>query len=461
MVRLRQGFLAAQPLVSKVVQLLMEQWYPGNSAERCEKELRSKSGPWDVFSVFSFLLRRRTVSKLAKSFGIESSDYERQELERMLKDVYAVRNWWAHVSVSALNCRQALVSLQNFIAQVPAVLKPAEAEDVCEQLQLLVCSFDQTSAASPMTVDEIAYFYFGSASRYLSQLCELVMQQSPDALFSVHLKRRMERKDARFRQKGVVEAVDVTRALIALNQEHRNHPAINMDEDDLRFYCETIRTTRNNFAHAPESGNRVVMVLLALGSLSRIVSLVSRMCTVDTAPAAALQSALADAAQHESLINDWQAELLQRAGMVDVKLLIDAVCDGHADELERCEYAPWATNNYRRLRLLTKSEVVGDYQAPADADELAKQLSKVQRALLNVVARVPPASRHCAASAADWLLSRVTHPKEGEESAQKDHMQELISVVQKAVSQDAAVQAGFTRPCSGDDIVQARAAIVR
>jgi hypothetical protein len=113
------------------------------------------------------------------------------------------------------------------------------------------------------------------------------------------------------------------------------------------------------------------------------------------------------------------------------------------------------------LRLLTKSEVVGDYQAPADADELAKQLSKVQRALLNVVARVPPASRHCAASAADWLLSRVTHPKEGEESAQKDHMQELISVVQKAVSQDAAVQAGFTRPCSGDDIVQARAAIVR
>ena len=379
----------------------------------------------------------------------------------MLKDVYAVRNWWAHVSVSALNCRQALVSLQNFIAKVPAALKPAEAEDVCEQLRLLVRSFDQTSAASPMTVDEIAYFYFGSASRYLSQLCELVMQQSPDALFSVHLKRRMERKDARFRQKGVVEAVDVTRALIALNQEHRNHPAITMDEDDLRFYCETIRTTRNNFAHAPESGNRVVMVLLALGSLSRIVSLVSRMCAVDTAPAATLQSALADAAQHESLINDWQAELLQRAGMVDVKLLIDAVCDGHADELERCEYASWATNSYRRLRLLTKSEVVGDYQAPADADELAKQLSKVQRALLNVVARVPPASRDCAASAADWLLSRVPHPKEGEESAQKDHMQELINVVQKAVSQDAAVQAGFTRPCSGDDIDQARAAIVR
>ena len=86
MVRLRQGFLAAQPLVSEVVQRLMEQWYPDSSAERCEKELRSKSGPWDVFSVFTFLRRRRTFSKLAKSFGIESSDSKWQELEQMVEE---------------------------------------------------------------------------------------------------------------------------------------------------------------------------------------------------------------------------------------------------------------------------------------------------------------------------------------------------------------------------------------
>jgi hypothetical protein len=460
MVQLRQGFMASQQLISDIVKLLIKHWHPGDFEERCEKEFHCKDGPWDVFAVFAFLLRRRTFSNLVKSFGFESSerDNDRQELVRMLKDVYYVRNWWAHVSVSASNCRQALVSLQHFIDKAPAIFKPAEADGVCEQLKRIVCSFDQTSAALPMTVDDIAYFYFGRASRHVSQLCELAMQQSPDALFSVCLKHRMDAKNPMFRQKGVIEAVDVTRALIHLNQTNRNHPAIIIDEEDLRFYCETIRTARNNFAHAADSGNRVIMVLLALGSLSRVTFLVSSMCAVDAASAAAVQSILAFAANHKSQIDDWQAELLERAGMVDIKLLIDAVCDGHVNELKRCEYEPWATDNYRRLRLLTTGHVLGDRQAPSNADEVAKKLSKELRTLLNVAARVPPSSRDSATSAANWLLS---HVKEVDGSAQNDHMKELISSVQKAVSQDAAVQIGFTRPCSIDATDRSRAAVVR
>jgi hypothetical protein len=50
---------------------------------------------------------------------------------------------------------------------------------------------------------------------------------------------------------------------------------------------------------------------------------------------------------------------------------------------------------------------------------MSRALSKEQRALVNVVARVPPASRSSIASASDWLLSRV---KNCEEPAQNDHM---------------------------------------
>ncbi len=103
---------------------------------------------------------------------------------------------------------------------MPSVFKPEEANCVSERLRCIVCTFDQTTAASPMTVDEIAYFYFVRASRNLSHLCELAMEQSPNALFSVYLKRRMVAKNPRFSQSCVLEAVDVSRSLIALHQDH-------------------------------------------------------------------------------------------------------------------------------------------------------------------------------------------------------------------------------------------------
>jgi hypothetical protein len=306
-----------------------------------------------------------------------------------------------------------------------------------------------------MTIDDISYFYFGRACRHLSLMCTSIMEQAPASLVSVYLKQRIYFKDAKFRQHGLVEAVDVTRALLALN-EHQQTTAF--DADEIHFDCETIRTARNNFAHAPTSGNRVIMVLLALGSLSRIISVVCRMCAADDASAAPVQAAIKDASTLRTQIQDWQLELLQRAGMTDAQALIDDVCEGHRTELDSCEYATWATDNYRRLRLLTKSQVVGARPAPANVDDISRALSKEQRALLNVVARVPPASRSSSASAADWLLSRV---KNCEEPAQNDLMQELIRVVQKAVSQDAQAQRAFAPHCSADDTDTTRASVIR
>jgi hypothetical protein len=461
MVRLRQSFLVVQPLISEILMRLMQEWQPDAAARAVEykKAFHSSDGPWDVFSVFSFLLRRRSFAKLIVSFGVHTAerDKEREELESILELIYAVRNWWAHVSVAAANCRQALVALRQFIALTPDGFKPpvAATSSVCGRLEGIERSFAQGEAAPHMTIDDISYFYFGRASRHLSLMCTSIMEQAPASLVSVYLSQRIYSKDAKFRQHGVVEVVDVTRALLALN-EHQQTAAF--DADEIRFDCETIRAARNNFAHAPTSGNRVIMVLLALGSLSRIISVVCRMCAADDASAAPVQAAIKDASTLRSQIQDWQVELLQRAGMTDVQALIDDVCEGHRTELHRCEYATWATDNYRRLRLLTKSQVVGAWQAPANVDNMSRALSKEQRALLNVVARVPPASRSSSASAADWLLSRV---KNCEEPAQNDHMQELVRVVQKAVSQDAQVQRAFTPPCSADDTDTARASVIR
>ena len=465
MVRLRQSFLVVQPLISEILMRLMQEWQPDAAARAVEykKAFHSSDGPWDVFSVFSFLLRRRSFAKLIVSFGVHTAerDKEREELESILELIYAVRNWWAHVSVAAANCRQALVALRQFIALTPDGFKPpvAATSSVCGRLEGIERSFAQGvaqgEAAPQMTIDDISYFYFGRASRHLSLMCTSIMEQAPASLVSVYLSQRIYSKDAKFRQHGVVEVVDVTRALLALN-EHQQTAAF--DADEIRFDCETIRAARNNFAHAPTSGNRVIMVLLALGSLSRIISVVCRMCAADDASAAPVQAAIKDASTLRSQIQDWQVELLQRAGMTDVQALIDDVCEGHRTELHRCEYATWATDNYRRLRLLTKSQVVGAWQAPANVDNMSRALSKEQRALLNVVARVPPASRSSSASAADWLLSRV---KNCEEPAQNDHMQELVRVVQKAVSQDAQVQRAFTPPCSADDTDTARASVIR
>jgi hypothetical protein len=201
------------------------------------------------------------------------------------------------------------------------------------------------------------------------------------------------------------------------------------------------------------------MVLLALGAMSRIISIVSRMCAADMASTATAQSTLMDACEHQSEIDDMQAELLGRTEMVDLKSLIDAVCEGHKHQLDRCEYVPWATDNYRRLRLLTKHEVVGNVskvqaQVIADTD-------KESRALLAVIARIPPASRVSAACAADWFLSRVNEclPQSDEVkmSSQNHLMQELINALQK----HALVQQGFARLCSDGDIDGARAEIVQ
>lgn len=57
-VLLRAGFLAAQPLVSECVRMLMARWYPDTHEDDCVRAFGSKDGPWDMFYVFDYLRKR-------------------------------------------------------------------------------------------------------------------------------------------------------------------------------------------------------------------------------------------------------------------------------------------------------------------------------------------------------------------------------------------------------------------
>jgi hypothetical protein len=57
-VLLRAGFLAAQPLVSECVRMLIARWYPDTHEDDCVRAFGSKDGPWDMFYVFDYLRKR-------------------------------------------------------------------------------------------------------------------------------------------------------------------------------------------------------------------------------------------------------------------------------------------------------------------------------------------------------------------------------------------------------------------
>jgi hypothetical protein len=442
MVMLHKAFLVVQPLMSEILKMLMFQWYPGQ--DPCTI-LRIE----DIFEVF--LILRRNLDNLNTSFSFHNPDQDqnRQQLQFILDQIFVTRNWWAHCSVSVENCRAAMLALRQFITLTPDAFKPSvAAASVCEQLECIERHLLPSRATLHMTLDDVSYFFFGRASRHLSSMCLYFMEHLPESRFSVYLKRSMQSKDESTRQHGIVEASDIVRSLWKL---HQYEPIIAINMRELRFDCEAIRSARNTFAHpVVSSGNRVILVLLALGSISRIMSLVSRTCVTHTTSPVTMQSVLKNASEHQTEIDTLQAELLERAGFVDVEALIDAVCEGPLISSPCSQYAPWATDIYRRLRLVIKGQVVG-YQAQGNthnAKELAQHLNKVQRTLLHVIARVPPCARDSPVSSADWLLSHV------------DAFPDLCDV-QNIVFQDARVQSGLSHLCTRDDLDRARAAVVR
>ena len=426
MLRLRQGFFMSQPFISDVIQRLFLEWYPDPESEKrrdaCASAFGSTEGPWDIFTIVKGLrLRPKMFQKLAARFGFDKpeKDSEKRKLESVLEQIYAVRNWWAHVQVTVANCRQALLAIKEFIALLPPDLKAASSEAVVSGVEGIISSISQPNVQSlSMSIDDLAYFYFGCASRHLSHVCATIMRTCRPAAICDYLQRQIEAKDAKFRGKGiivkqgsVIEAVDVTRALLALNRDNQLPEAIRIDSSSFNFDCEAIRTVRNHFAHAPEAGNSVVIVLLALGSLSRMISLVAQTCLhlthADAVSAAAARTTQADAQRFCSEINEWQAVLLCRAGMLDAGMLVAAVCRGYEQELNTNDYIKYARDDFQRLRLLVKGEVTGSCDVPSYASKLQGSDRSRERSVLNFVARVPPASAKCAESAVDWLIEQA------------------------------------------------------
>ena len=461
MMRLRQGFLIAQPLVSDAVKRLFAEWYPDPENTKCKdacaRVFGSSEGPWDIFTIVNGLLFKPGMfQKLAERFGVNSTekDSEKLKLEWTLVQIYAVRNWWAHVQVTVANCRQALLAITDFIAMLPPELKAGESDRIMSDLDGIISSISQPHAQSlSMSVDDMAYFYFGCACRHLSHVGTSLLKKCESLDFCAYLQRQIIIKDAKFlkrqmtvRQSSVIEVGDVTRALLALYQDHLLPPTIHVDSSSFNFDCDIIRTVRNHFAHAPEGGNSVILVLLALGSLSRIISVVLKTClhqAEGAAAAVAAVHAIQDGAGHFcSEINEWQAVLLEKAGMLDTKALVGAVCQGHRDVLGANDYRQYARDCFQQLRLLVKGEIVGSAPVPSFALELHGTNHSRERSILNFVARVPPAAAKCVESAVEWLVAQAR--------GQNLHMQSAVSFFKNDVLLQKADGSVFDAACSDD-----------
>jgi hypothetical protein len=469
MMRLRQGFLIAQPLISDVIKRLFVEWNPDPDNNKCKdacaRVFGTSEGPWDIFTIVKGLLFKPGIfQKLAERLGMNGTekDSENCKLGSTLMQIYAVRNWWAHIQVTVANCRQALLAITDFITILPPELKVGRSGSIMIEMDGIIRSISQSRAHSlSMSVDDMAYFYFGCACRHLSHVSTSLLQKCPSLAFCAYLQQQIIDKDTKFRQKhiivkqsSVIEVVDVTRALLALNQnqDHLLPHVIHVDSSSFNFDCETIRTVRNHFAHASEDGNSVFIVLLALGSLSRIISVVLRTCLhqadADKSAAAAARAILDDAELYCSEINEWQAMLLEKVGMLDTDALISAACQGYRDVLDANDYRQYARDSFQQLRLLVKGEIIGRHPIPSFASELRGINRSRERSILNFVARVPIALAKSVDSAVEWLVVQArTHNL---------HMQSAVSFFENEILFKKLDGSAFDAACNDDPHVSSQ-----
>jgi hypothetical protein len=186
------------------------------------------------------------------------------------------------------------------------------------------------------------------------------------------------------------------------------------------------------------------MVLLALGSLSRMLNVVLETCLhqacADAAAAAAVQSVQAGAEYFCSEIKEWQALLLEKAGMLDTDALVSAICESHRDVLDRNDYREFARDDFQKLRLLIKGEIIGSAPVPSFASNLLGTHRSRERSILNFVARVPPASAKSAESAAEWLVEQAR--------SKNEHMHSAVSFFGREVPRNGVDENVFDAACS-------------
>jgi hypothetical protein len=323
MVRLRRGFLACQPYISAVLKLLMgrEDWYGSACGDACIRFFGSRNGPWDVFSMFNFLLRSKTPNYLdskdifgmvAATIGpagdVAATDNFRERLRVLFNDIFCVRNWWAHLGAGSLDCNKALKAVKDFVQIVadsalldsssgssadPAPSAPApqhaaasnpsaslpsrtgaassSAPSPSEPLALLANPDDMLAGASShLTLDDVAYVLFLRAGLQLCKFCTEIYGTLRCSSFSKAMGAKLDNKKSKTsrRQSEVIEVSDVSTVLRKLFQSNT----------DFSFYCRIITATRNRLSHASEGSNQIILVMMALGAIGRVSSFIVEQC---------------------------------------------------------------------------------------------------------------------------------------------------------------------------------------
>jgi hypothetical protein len=436
MVRLRQGFLASQPLISQIVRRLMmlPGWFPGKEDDACIKFFGFKEGPWDIFYVFEFLRqagnpknaelngRKNIFQLLTKVLFHKDADEKHSRLQIVLDQIFDFRNWWAHVGVGSANCSQALraiVDFINMVVQAPDLSLAGDAQTVsavlCELESIITDLNSDDYTKVKLTLDDISYIFYLRSSLSLCQLCTKIYSTCPTIQLSKKLKVKLDNKAkmGSRRQSDIIEPLEITSAILNMSA-------------DLKFECNFIVKTRNSLAHAPRKGNRVILVLVALGAVSRVLKYLNRCC--QTADCGSLG---AEALDESTQVQAMQAELLGRSQLLRadaVESLIGMICQSNQNALNQCSFKEYLTSNFRKLQMLLFRSIPGCEKVPQDAlpgvahrddspeaeDSMSddKASRKCLCSLLHLVAQIPLERKKSAKAAIDWIFD-TTRPEPG------------------------------------------------
>jgi len=435
MVQLRQGFLVAQPTISRIIKQLMRQpgWYPDTCDETCIRIFGSRDGPWDMFRMFNFLLTKPNKEGSKDIFGLTvaalcqdgsdegSKDTMRGNLQTLIDNIFFVRNWWAHVGALSADCVNALQAIKAFtcVSHVVAPQIQVEAENLISQLDALINSVHQQQAIAEMSIDDVAYLFFLRANRRLCQFCTDSCATLPDIPLCQALRKELEKKGSKnmWRQNSILEAHEVSDAILSLKES---------DKQEHRFDLAYIRGTRNALSHASNEGNRVILVLVALGAIVRVVKFVaSKLLNPSGLRPGASHAYIQklDLLQQQALglsefFTDIQAELLARAQLFDIKQLISELRDSQKSAIETCAFSHLIQgDDFRIMQLMLFRSVCGisdtapqlhglsklqqDDSGYVDVQE--KEKSRL-RSLIHLVAQIPSSRSTTLEKAVEWLL---------------------------------------------------------
>jgi hypothetical protein len=449
MVKLRQGFLTSQPLISSIVKQLMghENWYGNKCDDACIRFFKSKDPPWDIFSVFNFLLRSKTPNKHDSKdiFGMtvlalcppgshdpHAVDKFRSTLMQVFLDIFCVRNWCAHLGASCFDCKKALEAVKSFV-EIATSSSACRSGSACGLLpstdallkKLQSINISDTSTTN-ISIDDFAYVIFRRACHHLCKFCTEIAGTLRHLEFSEALRSQLKTKGERTsrRQSEYIEVFEVEAAVRNLKQS--NFSKI-FSQKHTFFDCDIIRGTRNCLSHASENGNQVILVLVALGAISRVSKFISEQCLAssllpvgmsktDVERAALLQQ---QGRLLSSEVSSNQAELLARANFCDIRELMCTLCDSQEVAIQNCSFYKLISGSgqtktqFRAVQFLLDQKLCGFDRADQvlkcalfSKSALDSQNSQkaLLRTLLYLIARIPPDYSQNLEDALNWLF---------------------------------------------------------